>query len=239
MKEGVQMNKNDLLKKALKEVYEEKDTFDLHNESDLEWEFTEKYHFESKMNKLLKSHKQSHRIHFNSASKRIIAIIAAIIFMLSSAMCVPAVRKPIIDFIIERYEKYSLYRVDNETIKYAEENTPNKIVTKYFPTAIPSDFVELDYYSDENSLFYIWKNSNEQTIEFYQKTITTQTNINTEDTTLIETEINEKPIYTYTRDGMSSYLWYDNGYYFILNVPDMFTIDKISNIIESIEPNNN
>lgn len=225
------------LKNALKEVYEEKNTFSAEKEKEITWNFTE-YDFENKMDKLIKSRKQKHRKYINS-SKKIIAAIIVFLILLSTVISVYAFRKPIIDFIVNKYEKYSSYHVDENTIQFATENINDSIVQEYIPTNIPNDYLQSDSYNDGYSMFILWNDSDGNSIEFYQVVVSTQANLNTEDTDLKQITIEDTIYYTYTKESMTSYLWYEHGYYFILNVPEFFSIDEVTDIIQSVQLSNN
>lgn len=226
------------IKKALKEVYEERNTFNADKENENTWNFTVEYDFENKMDKLRKSRDRKHWKNIKT-SRRIVIALIAILVLLSSVMSAYAFKKPIVDFIIKKYEEYSSYRVDKDTVQFSTETINDSIVQEYIPTNIPNNFLQSDSYNDGYSLFILWNDSDGNSIEFYQEVISTQANLNTENTDLKQITIEDKNYYTYTKESMTSYLWYQYGYYFILNVPESFSIQEVSIIINSIQLNNN
>ncbi|MFR5876641.1 MAG: DUF4367 domain-containing protein [Eubacterium sp.] len=229
------MNSEEMIREALKEVFDERYPYRPDAESELEWEFTEEYQFEDKMNKLIHSQKKSYWKYVNTAGKRIAVIIVFLVVMFSSAMTVNAFRKPVVDFIIETYEKFSAYFADKSTLKYSDYDMYETIEKIYIPTEIPDGFTESENNSDNYTAYTIWCNDAGMKIKLYQMSVILQSNLNTENTDIIQTEINGLPLYTYKQDNTISYLWYDYGYTFTLILPDNFTADDAGRIIESIE----
>lgn len=229
------MNSEEMIREALKEVFDERYPYRPDAESELEWEFTEEYQFEDKMNKLIHSQKKSYWKYVNTAGKRIAVIIVFLVVMFSSAMTVNAFRKPVVDFIIETYEKFSAYFADKSTLKYSDYKLKNFIEEIYLPSAIPNEFEKTKYSANTRMVFSLWTDESDNEIRYYQKAVSAQSVINTENTEIKLKEIGNSVVYSYKQDGKTSYFWYDYGYTFTLILPDSFTADDAGRIIESIE----
>lgn len=222
------------LTRALKIVYDERLKYDPDKENSIVWNFTEEYHFEEKMDKLIKARKHLYWKYVNTLGKRIAVVILFIIVAFSSAMTVPAVREPVIEFIVETYEKFSKFYVDEDTLQYSEYDIPDTIEQEYAPSYIPDGYIRTDYYAGTKSVNIIWNNKKNE-IRFYQRIISLQAIINTEDAEIKQKELNGHSVYTYTQNNTTTYLWEDYGYTFVLRVPDAMTLDEIDAIMQSVE----
>lgn len=228
------MISNEELKRALKIVYDERFVYQPDREKEIIWNFSEEYHFEKKMEKLIKARKHSYWKYVNTLGKRAAVVILFIIFAFSSAMTVPAFREPVVEFIVKAYEKFSEYYVDENTLQYSEYEIAETIEEKYAPTDIPYNYVKTESYEDEKSVFIVWNDNENNEIRFYQKLITTQSSLNTEHTDIKQIELNDFSLYMYTQNGATTYLWEDYGYSFVLRVPESMTADEASAIIQSV-----
>lgn len=229
------MNNDSKLKEALAKYFNDKYKYDPQRESTLSWEFTKEYDFEKKVSNLINSEKKFNRKHINTPIKRIIVAIVILLIVLTSAMSVPAFRQPVIDFVVKQYNKFSSYFVDEESLQYSKEQLPMKIENVYMPSKIPNNYEMVDYYVDDLNTFALWSDESNNTIEFYQKVIFSYNNFNTENTVMNEIEIDNRCIYQYTQKDTSSYIWYDKGYIFIINVPKDFPLKQVSELINSIK----
>lgn len=229
------MNNDSKLKKALEEYFNDKYKYDPKKESTLSWEFTKEYNFEKKVSNLINSEKKFNRKHINTPIKKIIVTIIILLIVLTSAMSVPAFRQPVIDFVVKQYNKFSSYFISEESLQNSKDQLPMKIEDIYIPSKIPNNFTMIDYYVDDLNLFILWSDESNNTIEFYQKVIFSYNNFNTENTIMNEIEIDNRSVYQYTQKETTSYIWYDKGYTFIINVSKDFQLKQVSELINSIE----
>lgn len=229
------MNNDSKLKEALEKYFNDKYKYDPHKESTLSWEFTKEYDFEKKVGNLINSEKKFNRKHSYTPIKRIIVAIIILLIVLTSAMSVPAFRQPVIDFVVKQYNKFSSYFVDEESLQHSKEQLPMKIENVYMPSKIPNNYEMVDYYADDLNTFALWSDESNNTIEFYQKVIFSYNNFNTENTVMNEIEIDNRSVYQYTQKETTSYIWYDKGYTFIINVSKDFSLKQVSELINSIK----
>lgn len=225
------MNNQDVLKKALREIYINQST-ELIQTGAEKWIYTKEYHYEEKMHRLIAKQKSSYWKHTNTYAKRLLIIAAVLIVILSSAMTVPAVRGPVIDFIVTKYEEFSLYFAkDTENASF-----PDEIEKVYTPQYIPNGFELAHTFSNEATITFLWKNSvTSETITFVQNVIFLHSNLNTEKSQTAEKVINGKDICIYSYAGNTSYLWSEYGYSFRLDVTAEISEDEIIKIIENIK----
>lgn len=225
------MNNQDLLRCALSEIYINQSR-NLLNSPPPKWEYTKEYKFEEKMQKLIAKQKSSYWRYTNTFSKRLLIAAIILIATLSSAMTVPAVREPIIDFIITKYEEFSLYFAKDTS----NPQFPDEIEKVYMPQYIPDGFELANTFSSEATITSIWKNNvTNETITFVQNVIFLHSSLNTENSKATEKVINGKDICIYTYAGNTSYLWSEYGYSFRLDVIAEISEDEIIKIIENIK----
>ena len=229
------MRDNEILKTAFKRYFDELHPYCPDAESEIVWNFTEEYRFEQKMDKLISSQKKSYWKYVNTIGKKVAIILVILSVMFSTAMSVNAFREPVVEFIVKTYERFSSFFIDEDSAVESNEVLTDTIVTKMSPQTIPDDFLAAKNYSNDVMNIVTWKNGEDEYIEFYQYAAVVATNINTENLSLNETSIDTTTLYYYSQDNMTSYFWYNNGYYFVLNIPEYFTIEEVENIIKSIK----
>lgn len=223
------MNNQDVLKKALREIYINQST-ELIQTGAEKWIYTKEYHYEEKMHRLIAKQKSSYWKYTNTYAKRLLLIAAVLIAILSSAMTVPAVRGPVIDFVIKTYEEFSVYFVeDSDNATY-----PETIEKVYKPQYIPNDFELINSISNDAINSCVWKNvKTDVIILFSQNTVSAKSNINTENTDIKEFTVGGKTVITFDNNGKSVYMWDYEGYYFTLETDSSIKKTEIKKIISS------
>lgn len=232
------MTNHDKLIIAFNEVYEN-EIAELKAAGTEQWEFTEDYGFERKMQRLIKQQRRSYWKYINTIGKRVAVILVLIAVTFSSAMTVPAFREPVIEFVVKTYKEFSSYFVDRYSLEASPQTVPQQIDTVYFPTEIPEDF-KLTKKSVNNSFcFSRWDNSDGQYISFTQNIVLLQSKLDTENSDISKVRICGKEAYTYINKNVTSYLWSDSNYTFCLDVPYSFTEEQVEAIINSIQEKDN
>lgn len=224
------MNNQDALKKALNEIYLN-NSRELINSGAEKWVYTKEYHYEDKMQKLIAKQKSSYWQYTNTAAKRLLIAAAVLIAILSSAMTVPAVREPVIEFVITKYEEFSSYFAKDT----GNPQFPEEIEKVYMPQYMPDGFELSDTVSHNTANTVIWKNyTTNETIMLVQNLVYLQSNLNTENVQTTEFLIDDLKIVTYSNNGESVYLWNNHNYSFILMADDSFDFSEIKKIIISL-----
>lgn len=114
-------------------------------DDEVDYEFSES--FETKMSIIFKNlNSENESKKFNSTSRRkIIAIlVAAILIMLTGVMSVGAIRKPIVNFVVEKYEDFIDFLFQGDV--------SNKIEYVYSFNPIPPNFVETNKFANDNTV---------------------------------------------------------------------------------------
>lgn len=227
-----------LKKKKINEVlknfyYEEKYKYDPDAESNLKWNFSEK--FSTEMEHLIKKQKKASWKYTNSVAKRLLIAIIIFIVIISSTMAVPAVRKPVVDFVVKVYREFSEISLDKSTITITDTPQKTTIKEKYIPQYIPEGFKQNEYFFTEYNLNILWKNSAGLLIDFSQITSSSFSRINTEGVELKKCQIGAVQYYTYEQNNSKVYIWFNDGYCFILSLPNSYSDDEIIKILNNVK----
>lgn len=229
------MDNKEILKTAFEIYFNEKYPYNPNSEEIISWEFTEQYHFEDKMNRLIAKRKLSYWKYVNTIGKRVAIILIVIIVTFSTAMTVNAFREPIVEFVVKTYEKFSSLFVEKNMLIETDEILYERIYKQMSPKIIPDSFTEYANYNDDYLCIIKWENKDGENISFYQYTYSTAMTIDTENVNLHKTVYNDLSIYYFTQDNEPSYFWYKDGYAFSLITPSYFSLEQAEKIIESIK----
>ena len=185
------------------------DTFPEENEIHHEFSDT----FKIKMEKLIRSIKKPYYIFINTIGKRVAVIILLIIISFSAiTLNVKALRDPIINFVIDVYEKFSIMFFDIEDTT----SLPKEILVKYEPSVIPEGYTIAEKVDKSNSHYLVYKNGTGN-IAFRQALMNeTQLDLDTEGTDIQHIFINEYIGVYYSNKGYQFIIWNNEEYSFIL-----------------------
>ena len=166
--------------------------------------------------------------------KKIVIILIAAAVLLTGCTAIKPVRTAIANFIITVFEKYS--SVDKST----DANAKDRITEFYSPGFIPEgyEFVgeEINKFNDNLTINRDLKYKNDyKELSFTQVVAKSTTTLNTENTELKTVSIGDIECMYYSNIGLCDYLWEQNGYRFILSVPDEIDLETAKKIIESVE----
>lgn len=134
------------------------------DEKDIEYEFSKR--FKKKMDKLFKKieHNCNYpRIRF---SKKLLIIAAAILIIFASLMSVSAIRKPVVSFIVKKYETFIEF--------FFSGDTSEQIEYKYGFSRIPEGFDLATQISEYDMEYTKYKNEKTGDEFIFKQTITDQ-----------------------------------------------------------------
>ena len=187
--------------------------------------------FEDKMQKLIEREKKFYFYWVNTVGKRVAAIILAVLIGLTTiTFSVKALREPIINYIVQTYEKFShiLYASDKyETLDIEfETKTPQYIPEGFVAEDVPltPPLIQIVYY-DTNKVNYI----------IYSQIFNdaSSVHINTENTTYEEIEINCISAVFYSNKGTNTIVIAGDKYLFSVN--GTVSKEELIKIVESID----
>lgn len=191
-------------------------------ESVIEHKFSDD--FESRMRKLIRSQQKPFAV--NTKTKRIL-IVALITIMMLTACSIPAIREPIVNFVVEIYEDFT-------TLIFPDtSNESETIVLEKASIQIPDGYTSTEVLT-ETSYFLEMKNAKGSIITFEQVLLSsTQLTIDTEDTTYEDIMINNFKGVFYHNKGVNMVLWSDNKYNYMISGD--ISKDELISIANTVE----
>lgn len=183
----------------------------------LEW--VPSFRFESKMQKLIQVQKRPYWKYINSAAKRAAVILLAVLITSASAMSVKAIREPIINTIIEIYEKFTkmIFSTDNDN----KESL--RIETSYSLSRLPETFSEKESLVFEKMRVVSWENDLGERIQIQQSILTGgEYKLDTEENALTEIAIGTVKGHSYISKGYENWIWHNETYAFNLSFPQKY-----------------
>ena len=166
-----------------------------------------------------------------------VAIITAIIIALlaGTAMAIPAIREAIIDFFTTEHEHRISISFDPEKAATA----PNTIETAFAIYDLPDGYtLVFENISDSSALFW-WTNEEDQLISFTQWVIPEDAKddswlgLNAADHEQQTVHIDNYVVKIITTPENKKYIWTNNFYFFVLEVPNDLSQEDIDNIFIS------
>ena len=199
------------------------------NEEEIDYTFSHK--FNKKMDKLICSEKKSYWRFVNTAYKKAILVAVIIAIMLSCVLSVSAIRKSIINFIVEIYETHFSFKIDGEGT--------NEILYEYKFSSIPEGFEETNVLDTPAGIEHEYTNDIGEIIELTQGvTDGFGSTIDNEHGTLNEITVKNFNVYIYVHESgkFTSARWTtEDGYALTLSYYGEIDIDTMITLIESIE----
>ncbi|AEV70083.1 DUF4367 domain-containing protein [Acetivibrio clariflavus] len=194
---------------------------------EIEHEFSKR--FERRMKKLVRRSKTG-----NQAGgavflrRRAVALAAAIVILLATAMSVSAVRAAVFEFITEVYEKFT-HIFFNES-RSSSDSAGEFIVRR--PSFIPEGF-ELVSEKTAGPVLLVYEKGTDYISYSQQRLEDVSMDINTEGAELEELEFNGHPAKYYSNHGVQNLLWCDDKYMYM--VSSTLDRDIVFKIAESVE----
>ncbi len=192
--------------------------------------------FENKMRKLIQTQKRPYWKYINTASKRAAVIIFAVLIASASAMSVKAIREPVVNTIIEIYEKFTklFFSAANDDIEKTNINV------LYSLSLLPKTFSEKENVTFEKMRVVSWENDFGEIIELQQSILGSEYKLDTEENALIEIDFGNVKGHSYVSKGYENWIWHNEVYVFHLSFPQKlhsFFVDvsQKENILKIIE----
>lgn len=197
-------------------------------ENEIEYEFSEKFNL--KMQKILRRKQKS--IHVLSKAKRnAYALILAGIMLFAGLISVSAIREPIVNFIIEKYESFVEFTFSGDTSK--------QISYEYNFAYLPDGFSEIVYQVSEGAVYKEFLNEEKQAIISLYQTVTDENKINLDNQQgeIISRNVEGKEVYIYKHktNGYIQANWISDTYSLILTYHGNISTEELIELIKIIE----
>ena len=161
--------------------------------------------------------------------RRAVALAAAIVILLASAMSVSAVRAAVFEFITEAYEKFT--HIFFEESPPSQESADELSIRR--PSFIPEGF-ELVSEKMAGPVLLVYKKGSDYISYSQQRLEDVSMDINTEGAALEELEFKGLPAKYYSNRGVQNLLWYDDEYlYMVSSTLDRDTVFRIAGSVET------
>jgi len=197
------------------------------SDHEIEHEFSKR--FERRMRKLVRRSRTGNpagRVVF--LRRRAVALAAAIVILLATAMSVSAVRAAVFEFVTEVYEKFT--RIFFEESTPSRESSDEYIIRR--PSFIPEGFELVDE-KTAGPVLLVYEKGSDYISYSQQRVEDVSMDINTEGAELQELEFNGHPAKYYSNQGVRNLLWYDDKYMYM--VSSTLDRDTVFNVAGSVE----
>ena len=219
------MSKTDF-KNALREVVSSEFAHIPCDEDSINFTFSE--HFNTRMEKLIRSQKKVYYKLINTAAKKVAVIFVIFATLATASMSVKAIREPIVNFIVEVYESFTRYFFDGDTAK--------ELKKEYVITELPTGFLQTSAVKTDINQTVTLEDTNDNMI-IYTQSITENKIFdidNQKETPKIE-KVNGIEIYIYTYEKDKFIFWSDNGYFFQITAYGDIDDETLIKMIKSIK----
>lgn len=183
--------------------------------------------FEGKMQKLISQQKKGYYYLINTVGKRVAVVVLTIILAITSTtLGVRALRKAVINFITETFEKFTTVSTDSTDVD-------PEIMVKLSPQYIPEGYLQ-ESVIDDSCLYSITYNNKTNNPIVYTQRIQSGTTLNA-DTEGIEFEkirINAFEGIAYNKNGFNTVIFADSDYFY--SVMGNVSLQELIQMAESI-----
>ena len=198
---------------------------------DEEFVFSEKY--KKEMQKLLIKHKKYTRNANRFIPKRLVGVLAAILITLTLMMCISAIRKPVVKFIVNVYENFiSVFVEEGEDAK-----SPQEIENLYLPTDGIQGYSIQSSYNQGKISSTVWINDNNELIVLEQAVLENnyQSFFDNESINYGTTRVGSFDIHYMIKNDNYLMVWSNVKYMFKMLFPSTMEFSEIEKVIESME----
>ena len=218
--------------KTIREAFEKLDAWEedqLDIDSTAEIHYSEKY--ERYMARLLRAQKRPWWQYTNTVGKKVAVIALVILFAFGASMSVSAVRKPVVEFIVNVYERFVEIFFGEEDIAEA----PCEMDTIYTLGKVPEGYelVECQYY--QNAIEFTWKNRKSDVVKLLQNIFDSKTTIDYENSGYLLMDVSDIKVAYIDKFGTKRLYWNSGDYAFLLRVPSSFSLEECAELIISLK----
>lgn len=196
------------------------------NDSQIQYEFSAS--FEERMEKIIKKDRSFFWKFVNTASKRAAVVAVVCMALILTACSVPAIREPIVRFIVEIFDGGNVYDFEGDIT--------DTISQKYEMTFVPDGFTLIDTFACDGGITYTYENESGKKILFDQAiTDGTFLSVDNENGTYKIIEVAGHETHLYFRGTTSVAFWIEDVYFFQITSNDSITEETLIKMVESVE----
>lgn len=220
----------------LKSVFAEARDVEIERALSADIDTTPSERFKTGIEKLIRSRKKFYWRFTNTRLKRAICIIVLILLLLAIPMSVEAIRRPVINFIINIFSDHTSVNVDVSGLEVPKSiehyyNIPDELV--------PEGFEIMDNMDSDSSHSVLYTNNKGEYIWFKQFTLFYHTSLDSENAEVVEVSTDVvKGLYIRRKElNISTLMWHTQEYTFIIEAPSYFSVEEMIVLAENIKIN--
>ena len=200
----------------------------------LDIDSTEKIHcseeYTRNMEKLIRAQKRPLWNYTNTVGKKVAVIALVILLAFGASMSVSAVRKPVVEFIVNVYERFVEIFFGEDDMMEA----PCGMDTIYALGNLPEGYELVESEIGRTHTKFVWQNKKCQKIIFSQYTLYGMETIDVEKSAFKIFCLDDRQIgYAYKHD-MHKLFWMDDMYFYALCIQSEFLEQDVVDMVESI-----
>lgn len=218
--------------KTIREAFEKLDAWEedqLDIDSTAEIHYSEKY--ERYMARLLRAQKRPWWQYTNTVGKKVAVIALVILFAFGASMSVSAVRKPVVEFIVNVYERFVEIFFGEEDVAEA----PCEMDTIYTLGQVPEGYKLVETKYTNGIVRHIWKTCDGKKINFLQSVFEGKTTYDMELSNYAIMYVSEMKVVYIEKLNRKMLYWNCEEYAFSLRVPSEFSLEECALLIESLK----
>lgn len=217
--------------KTIREAFEKLDAWEedqLDIDSTAEIHYSEKY--ERHMARLLRAQKRPWWQYTNTVGKKVAVIALVILVAFGASMSVSAVRKPVVEFIVNVYERFVEIFFGEEDIA----ETPCEMDTIYTLGKVPEGYELVERKLQKTSVRFVWKDDKGNSIKFSQHIFDSKGTYDYEYSNYVIVNVLEKKIVVIEKQDQKMFCWNSSDFAFAMRMPSNFSLEECVELIESL-----
>lgn len=200
----------------------------------LDIDSTEKIHcsaeYTRNMEKLIRAQKRPLWHYTNTVGKKVAVIALVILLAFGASMSVSAVRKPVVEFIVNVYERFVEIFFGEDDMMEA----PCGMDTIYTLGNLPEGYELVEEYFSKSAIKFVWKDSDGHVIKFSQDIFDSKTTFDYENAGYQLLSVYNIKIAYIDKFGTKRLYWNSDDYAFLLRVPSNFSLEECADLIISL-----
>jgi hypothetical protein len=190
--------------------------------------------YKQMLSKFINAAREAERKHALKV-KTAIRILVAAALIIASLVTVVACVKPLREFFVETFEKFTRVSPTVSNPETEAEVEKTSIEEIYQITKIPEGYIELQCDSSDIDVLTILMNEMDTIIFTQNLTSGYDITVDSENGSFEELSIDNTEVLYFVNKGYRTFIWKQYGYVFTLNCPESISLDESIKIIKSLE----
>ena len=182
------------------------------------------------MARLLRAQKKPWWQYTNTVAKKVAVIALVILLTFGASMSVSAVRKPVVEFIVNVYERFVEIFFGEEDVTEA----PCELETIYTLGKLPEGYELVESKVQNTSVGFVWKDDDRNCIKFSQYTFESKATYDYESSNYVIVNMSEMKVAMIEKEDRKMFCWNSNEYAFFMRVPIDFSLEECAGLIKSL-----